>query len=460
MTRYIFYVFLVCIAMLSPRAVLLGQAVDSLTEDDIVAIKQRVEQTFQNYQKLMLDLGNPRISKIYQDKDINDSYDLSNSDRIFLNSQVRISRDYDSDFLPPKEPYFNPVKVYLERFFLDYQGQNLDDEVPIYFISNDLSDVKEVEEGLYATILFTSRYGDMIPQERRVTFSIEKNNAQWRAYITSIVFDLPEEEEEEKTIIFSTDSLENTEFEMSVAEQADTLLQIAKFDEAKLLLDSAFKQKPTAQLAALLGQYYEQENNWNEALRFYQQSISLGEAEDANYQNEDTQDRIEELEQLILAETDLDTLPVDSTEESTNKQVAGNFLEVKDTYKIGKEYQVRWDDSGAEPLTLILYRNDQAVKTLQSGLTSSSYIWQVPKNLDKGSNYQFQLSTPMDKLPIESGVFRIKKKTPLGIYIGASVGVGAVLYFLLKPDKPEVDGPQPSEPVENRELDTPPGLPN
>ena len=148
--------------------------------------------------------------------------------------------------------------------------------------------------------------------------------------------------------------------------------------------------------------------------------------------------------------------PSDENIKATDETFSGRFLGAQDRYTRGKTYRIAWSTSPQQPVSLDLYQGPNLVELLQADLTSNEYTWKVPKELPKGSNYRFQLQPESAGSPIQSGVFRIKKKTPWGIYIGVSVAaVAAAVYFLL-PDDP---GPDPSVVDPPSRLVDPPGLP-
>ena len=132
----------------------------------------------------------------------------------------------------------------------------------------------------------------------------------------------------------------------------------------------------------------------------------------------------------------------------------GHFLGAQSRYTRGKTYRIAWDASPPQPVSLDLYQGQKLIRPLQQNLTGNEYTWQVPKDLPKGANYQFQLQ-PASGSPLQSGVFRIKRKTPWGIYVGVSVAaVAAAVYFLL----PDNAGPDVPNDTPSRLID-PPGVP-
>ncbi len=142
-----------------------------------------------------------------------------------------------------------------------------------------------------------------------------------------------------------------------------------------------------------------------------------------------------------------EVLPDDDTTNPT-EAFTGRFVGLKKRYTQGKPYRVAWSTSSKQPLALDLYQGQNLVKPLQQDLTGNEYTWQVPKDLPKG-NYRFQLRPESTGSPLESGVFRIKKKTPWGIYVGVSVAAVAVAVYFLQPNETKTGSP----------LIDPPGVP-
>ncbi len=147
-------------------------------------------------------------------------------------------------------------------------------------------------------------------------------------------------------------------------------------------------------------------------------------------------------EPAVREDPETETTEASPEGESASTEVfSGGFLGVQDRYSRGKTYRVAWNASPQQPVSLDLYRGQKLIKPLQANLTSGEYTWQVPKDLPKGSNYRFQLQPESSGSPLESGVFRIKKKSPWGIYIGVSVAVVAAAVYFLLPDNAGPDAP-------------------
>lgn len=157
--------------------------VDSLTDDDIIEIKTKVEVTFFDYQRIMNELADPKMLKIYRDSVI------AESDEIFT-EDAKIEVDYDSAYLPPQMPYEVNVKKYLGDFYTYYQRDNNRNRMNVYYTNRRISDIKwNEEEGFYYVIVdFRSIYDGLVPQERVATFKAEQVEDQWKTWITYIKF--------------------------------------------------------------------------------------------------------------------------------------------------------------------------------------------------------------------------------------------------------------------------------
>lgn len=200
-----------------------------------------------------------------------------------------------------------------------------------------------------------------------------------------------------------------------------------------------------------------QENRWKALISYVkfnigQEAPNKGDAAPAAA----TPQPVAEIEEPAVRE-DPETETTDAfpeRESASTEAFSGSFLGVQDRYTRGKAYRVAWDASPSQPVSLDLYQGQNLVRLLQQDLTGGEYTWQVPKDLPKGTNYRFQLR-PESGSPRQSGVFRIKKKTPWGIYIGVSVAVVAAAVYFLLPDDPGPDSPMnpPSRLVD------PPGVP-
>ena len=146
-----------------------------------------------------------------------------------------------------------------------------------------------------------------------------------------------------------------------------------------------------------------------------------------------------------------------STKEASDESFRGRFLGIRGSYARRKTYRIAWQTPSEQAVSLDLYQGQKLVKPLQTKLTGDEYTWQVPKSLPKGSNYRFQLTPASSGSPVQSGVFRIKKKTPWGIYVGVSVAVAAAAVYLLLPDDSGGGGPTVDPPSR---LADPPGVPS
>ncbi len=144
-----------------------------------------------------------------------------------------------------------------------------------------------------------------------------------------------------------------------------------------------------------MGRYYQLQDNLMEALGYYQQSLAIGQEADPSYEDEITRRLITGIKTELAK-------PVTTTEleQKTDETLRGRFGEVEDRYTIGKEYTIQWETNTREPLALLLYRDDALVQPLQKDLSGNAYTWRVPKDMDKGTNYQFQLQAPQSATPI------------------------------------------------------------
>jgi hypothetical protein len=407
-----------------------AQTEDTLSDDDIYEMKSSAERTLQDYASAMRELINPRISKAYRDRMINEFVTPGNR-QIFVDSAY-IVYDYEPEHLPPLMMKERPVRTYLNDFNAFYQGNDSQERLSVYFSLRRIHDVELEGNSYYIILDFESQYGDQLPQPRRATMQlIPQGDGEWQALISYVKFNLEEEDPFSEAPTAREALVPQWRI---LAERADTLLQAGELVEAKILLDSSLAVNQEPYNAQLLGQYYQQQGDLEAALFSYEQSIALGVEADSSYQDMETQQRIAQLQDQLLAEQE-----AEKAREAAAAAPSVTFANMTDTYKQGKEYQVRWSGVIYDPLTLQLYRNDRFVSTLREGVVNSSFTWKVPKTVEKGDNYQFRLIKPGAEAGVKSGEFSIKRRTPLGIYIGASVGVGAALYFLLR--EPPCEGP-------------------
>ena len=102
-----------------------------------------------------------------------------------------------------------------------------------------------------------------------------------------------------------------------------------------------------------------------------------------------------------------DTRP---TAASSEGEVTNRFSELARVYRPGKTYSlpIRINED-KPPSSLILYRDGQQVEDLSDVLTDSSFIWRVPKKIERGSGYRLQLYDPLSQKTIESSPFTIKR---------------------------------------------------
>ncbi len=413
------------------------EALDTLSDDDIVDMTTSAERTLQDYASAMRELINPRISKAYRERMINEFVTPGNR-QIFVDSSY-IVYDYEQDHLPPLMMKERPVRTYLNDFNAFYQGNDSQERLDIYYSLRRIHDIEFDGNNYYIILDFESQYGNQIPQPRRATMKLVRRSGSWEALISYVKFNL----EGEDNLAEGPSIREATVPQWRIlAERADTLIQSGALAEAKVLLDSSFAFNQDAYNARLLGEYFQGQSELDSAISYYQQSLALGEETNPDFVDQETESRIVQLQEQILEEQ--------RALERARAIPQVSFADINDSYKQGKEYTIRWEGSSPEPLLLQLFQEDRFVSTLQGNLLNSTYTWEVPKTIAKGNDYQFLLAKPGAESGVKSGKFSIKKKTPVGIYVGASVGVGAVLYFLLRPPPPPngsnpfVDPPNPS----------------
>jgi hypothetical protein len=146
--------------------------------------------------------------------------------------------------------------------------------------------------------------------------------------------------------------------------------------------------------------------------------------------------------------------PVDSQIVKGQEEQALTALQftsdIPESMKRGKNIALKWD-TPVDNASLSLYRRGQEVMKLRQGLSGQQWNWDVQQKPGKG--YSIMLYDPKSNRSLTSETFRIKRKIPLGLYVGIGVTAATVIYFLL-PDKP-CEGPDCNE-----ELAEPPGLPS
>jgi hypothetical protein len=129
------------------------------------------------------------------------------------------------------------------------------------------------------------------------------------------------------------------------------------------------------------------------------------------------------------------------------------FQNVPAFYRMGKTYQVIWNEAiSAHLATLMLYQDDTYLSTLQEDITLNYYKGKVPakdgtgKRLQPGGVYNFILYDQVTRQMKASKSFQLKRRIPLAVqipvYVGIAGGVGILLNSLLKKEDN-----QPEEPL-------------
>lgn len=138
-----------------------------------------------------------------------------------------------------------------------------------------------------------------------------------------------------------------------------------------------------------------------------------------------------------------------------------HFTKVPQRYKQGRKYNITWNPSIDTSASLSLYQEGMLVKTLKEDVSGNAFVWEVPKTVEKGKNYQFQLGSVSSELnaldgqaTISSVPFRIGPRFPLGLKVGISAGVlaGYVLFAKSQGLFPFDD----TKPTDLEELPSPP----
>ncbi|MEM6844450.1 MAG: Ser-Thr-rich GPI-anchored membrane family protein [Bacteroidota bacterium] len=410
----------------------LAQATDTLSDDDIYEMKTSAERTLQDYASAMRELINPRISKAFRDRMITEFVTPGNR-QIFVDSAY-IVYDYEQNHLPPLAMKERQVRTYLNDFNVFFQGDNSQERMGIYYSIRKTHDIEFDGKNYYIILDFESQYGDQLPQPRRATMQLVETSGQWEALISYVKFNLELDSPDEE----APSALEELVPQWRIlADQADTLLQNGQLAEAKALLDSSFSVNQEPLTARLMGVYFEGIEELDSAIYRYEQSLALGQELDPEYQDDATALKVEQLKEVQQEQL----LAQQRAEETARLMPSVDFTNVGNTYKQGKEYTINLSGNSPDPLLLQLYQNDEYISTLKSDLVNSSYTWNVPKTVEKGNDYQFMLKKPDAQAGIKSGTFSIRRKIPLGIYVGASVGVGAILYIILRDQEKPIPAP-------------------
>ena len=422
----------------------LAQNTDSLSDDTIYQMKKGAERALQDYNAAMRELINPRISKSYRDRIVAE-FTTPGNRQIFAESAY-VVYDYDRDYLPPLETKERPVKTYLNDFNIFHQGTSSQQTLEVYYSLQKIHDILRDEEGYFTIVDFESLYGSQLPQPRRATMRLQTRGERWEALISYVKFNIEQDEPDEGPAEESASAAEVIVPWLALAERADSLLQNNSLAEAKVLIDSSLALQTDAYNTKLAGRYYQLQDDLPEALAYYQQSLSIGEENDPAYEDEITRRLITGIKAELSRPE-----PTPRSDTTVTELLTGRFRPVEEHYTRGKEYRIQWETETTEPVTLQLFREGGQGQPLQTDLAGTEYTWRVPKDLEKRGGYRFHLSTASAGGTIESGTFRIKKRTPWGLYLGVTVAAAAAATYFLWPD--------PAPTSESGGLVDPPGLP-
>nr|WKN35282.1 hypothetical protein K4G66_23160 [Tunicatimonas sp. TK19036] len=440
MRRIILFVFL-----LLPGYFMIGtshaQTLDTLSDDNIYEMKSSAERTLQDYASAMRELINPRISKAYRDRMINEFVTPGNR-QIFVDSAY-IVYDYEDEHLPPFMMKERPVRTYLNDFNAFYQGTDSQERLSVYYSLRRIHDIETDGTNFYIILDFESQYGDQIPQPRRATLQFVPRGGSWQALINYVKFNVEAEDPQSEGPSVREALVPQWRI---LAERADTLLQDGQLAEAKVLLDSslAFNQEPYN--ARLLGQYYEQQEDLEAAVFSYEQSIALGQEADSAYQDAETTQRLNDLNAELTRREEI----ARKEEEARKNAASYRFEEVSASYKRGNNALVSWEAPADEPVTLTLFQNGQQKQILRQDYYADEYNWSIPKNTKPGKGYSLQIDATENNIQVTSPTFTIKRKFPIALRVGLVVGAGVAAYLLwpdtvedgLLPDPPSVGTPE------------------
>jgi hypothetical protein len=90
----------------------------------------------------------------------------------------------------------------------------------------------------------------------------------------------------------------------------------------------------------------------------------------------------------------------------------------------GKKTMVQWEGGMPDQdVQLELFQNGQRVQSLTGSKNTGSYNWQLPSDMKKGS---YTLNLIAGRETVQSGVFTVKSKVPLGVKLLPILLVGGV----------------------------------
>ncbi len=411
---------------------------DSLTDDDIIAIKTDADRSFFDYYRIMNELADPKIPKFYRDSVIAES-------KNFFADNARIQVDYDTANLPPRLPYEVNVEKYLGDFSIYYQKNNIQNRIRIYYTNRYTSDIhwNEEDDVYYLTISYTSVYGDLMPQERIATLRADKIDGEWETFITYIKFEnAPEETTSLKEVPEKVAPLEapleevvNDSAWLMVARQAADSIRHQRFDQAWPLLQQSIALDSTAYNLRLLGYYYESEERWQQALAAYQKSEALGVRQDTSYQDARTRAAIRRVSQRLEQQQAVSQPPADTTSNAPVRQPAAQTrIELNQLAaggRRGKDYTIDWQLPKENPVSVLLLQEGKPAQPVRQAYEASSLDWTISLDTKPGT-YQLRVLDEQGQASVTSAPFRISPRFPLGLKIGVSAGVLAGYMILAK----------------------------
>lgn len=111
------------------------------------------------------------------------------------------------------------------------------------------------------------------------------------------------------------------------------------------------------------------------------------------------------------------------------------------SYRRGKEADIRWEGGVPDQQVKIeLYQDTKRIAAVGDAKNSGNFIWNIPKDLDKG---EYELKLTSGSMQVTSEAFMVKAKIPMFLKIAPGIlAAGAVI--LLWPDPN--DGKLPAAP--------------